>query len=178
MKRIFLVFLTAFVAGCTDPGRNWSEPAVQFDGTAYRPVYMTAETVREIAILPARGLSEPGKIYWKEPYLFVNEKGKGIHIIDNTDPSHPENISFIAIPANYDMAVRGNWLYADNLTDLLVFDMSNPRDVKLAKRMEKTIPAYEFPPYTNVYFECADASKGVVVGWEKVRMESQPRCRR
>ena len=31
-------------------------------------------------------ISIPGKIFFKDDYLFVNEVGKGIHVIDNSDP--------------------------------------------------------------------------------------------
>jgi hypothetical protein len=74
------------------------------------------------------------------------------------------------------MAVKDNWLYADNAADLVVLDISDPKLPKVVKRISDAIPAMSFPPYTNVYFECADSKKGVVVGWEKVNMEIKPSC--
>src|SRR5688500_18087523 len=43
-------------------------------------------------------LENPGKIYFKDDYIYVNEIKKGVHIIDNSNPSSPKNIAFIRIP--------------------------------------------------------------------------------
>ncbi|HEV7350038.1 hypothetical protein [Telluribacter sp.] len=153
-------------------------PGPQFDGTAYRPVYATSQEIKNIQSLPARALKKPGKIYLLGSFLFINEMGAGVHIINNSDPKNPENLAFVSIPANYDIAVKGNWLYADNGTDLVVFDISNPREVRLARRIEKAIPLNKYPPFQNTYFECVDDTKGVVVSWEKVTVSARPSCYR
>ncbi|MDQ1087068.1 hypothetical protein QE390_001614 [Siphonobacter sp. SORGH_AS 1065] len=89
-----------------------------------------------VAIAGAKSLEKPGKIYVKGSYLFINEIKKGIHIIDNSDPNNPKNLSFLSILGNADMAVKGNMLYADSYTDFLVFDLSDPTQPKLLKRIE------------------------------------------
>ena len=66
-----------------------------------------------------RGLEQPGKMYVKGKYLFVNEIKKGIHIIDNGNPASPKFVTFINIPGNGDIAVRDNILYADSFCDLV-----------------------------------------------------------
>jgi hypothetical protein len=172
--QLLLLFLFIFALACR-PAPDEPTERIPFDGTGYRPVYASAEEVNKIETVAARELTDPGKIYVFDPYLFINEKGKGIHIIDNKDPRKPKNLSFISIPSNYDIAVKDQWLYADNLGSLLVFDISNPLTPKLAKRVENAVPVYNYPPFQNVYFECADPQKGVVVGWEKVDM-SRPKC--
>ena len=165
-----------FVAlACVD--RSDSPPnGVKFDGTGYKPIYTTAEDISKVEIMAAEPLAEPGKIYVFDPYLFINEIGEGIHIIDNSDPKNPKNLSFISIRGNYDIAVKGNWLYADNLSNLLVFDISDPKAPKLSKTIANAIPVSNYPPHQNVYFECAETKNGVVIGWEKVPMAEQPRC--
>lgn len=80
-----------------------------------------------------RSLDRPGKMYVKGNYLFVNEIKKGIHIIDNSNPSSPKFVSFVTIPGNGDIAVRDNILYADSYSDLVALDISDP-----AKPVEKT----------------------------------------
>lgn len=175
MNRIYTLLLTVFgLSACTFHDR--SEWSPRFDGTAYQPVYMSEEEVENISFRTGEPLVEPGKIYLLEPFLFINEKGRGIHIIDNSDPSNPENISFISIPGNYDMAAKGNWLYADNYTDLLTFDISNPREVRLAKRIQDAVPVRDFPPDNGVYFECPDPAKGTIVAWNKVDTSVKPKC--
>jgi hypothetical protein len=87
-----------------------------------------------IKTMPAQELENPGKIYIKDNYLFINEIKKGIHVIDNTNPSAPKIISFIQVLGNVDIAVKDNILFADSYTDFVALDISNPKDVKEVSR--------------------------------------------
>lgn len=102
------------------------------------PVYLEMSDVRArmIAPEPAKPLDNPGKIYIYEDYLLVNEPSKGIHILDNSNPANPINLSFIPIEGNIDLAVNDNILYADNYVDLLAFDISKITNVKLVNRVK------------------------------------------
>ena len=97
----------------------------------YTPVYMTMTQLHDIKTEDAKALEKPGKIYFYNNFIFINEVNKGIHIIDNTDPANPQNISFLNIPANRDMSIQGNNLYADNGADLITLDISDPLNVQL-----------------------------------------------
>lgn len=97
-----------------------------------------------------RALESAGKIYVAGNYILVNEPRKGIHIIDNTDPRSPQAVSFISIIGNVDMAVRGNILYADNYTDLLAIDISNPTEARLMNRVQNVFPNYGTDENGNV----------------------------
>lgn len=122
---------TAFVS-CKD---NCVQ-TVTYRGT--ESVRVTLNELRTgIKTLPAQDLENPGKIYVKDNYLFINEVKKGIHIIDNSNPSFPKAISFIQILGNVDIAVKGNILYADSYTDFVAFDISNPKDVKEVSRTKE-----------------------------------------
>ena len=97
-----------------------------------RPVLaLKSDVLAGIKSGPSRALVSPGKIFIRGNYLFVNEVDKGVHIIDNSDPSHPVSVSFISIPGNLDVAVAGSYLYADMYGDLLTIDISDPKNVKL-----------------------------------------------
>jgi hypothetical protein len=87
-----------------------------------------------IKTLSAQALENPGKIYIKDNYLFINEIKKGIHVVDNTNPATPKIISFIQILGNVDIAVKDNVLFADSYTDFVALDISNPKDVKEISR--------------------------------------------
>ncbi|MFN8354773.1 MAG: hypothetical protein U0Y10_10015 [Spirosomataceae bacterium] len=143
----------------------------------YRPIYKSISQVQQIETMAAQPLKQPGKIYVKDTYLFVNEYNKGIHIINNQDPVNPKRVAFISIPGNVDIAVKGSTLYADNYTDMVALDISNPASVKVLKRIEGAFPIQAYPPYTGVYFECVSSDKGVVIGWEKTTL-TDPKCRR
>jgi hypothetical protein len=106
-----------------------------------RPVYEDKAVVyNNIKSGPARELSQPGKIFIKGNYLYVNEIDKGIHLIDNTDPTHPRAISFISIPGNLDVAVSGHYLYADMYTDLLTIDIADPLNAKVVDSSLNVFP--------------------------------------
>lgn len=102
------------------------------------PVYTTVQALRDggFSTGPARALRNPGKIYSYGQYLLINEIEEGVHLIDNTDPARPVNLSFIQITGNRDMAVKNHILYADNAVDLLAIDISNPLAPVLRKRLE------------------------------------------
>ncbi len=109
--------------------------------TFYEAVYKTKTEVREnIKSNAPRSVENPGKINTLGNYIFLNETDKGIHVIDNTNPSHPKNIAFIDIPGNMDLAIKGNTLYADLYTDLVAIDISNPASVKLTKVIDSVFP--------------------------------------
>lgn len=56
--------------------------------TANVPQYMTYEEMRQpIKSTAASAIETAGKIYIQGNYLFVNEKYKGIHVYDNTNPA-------------------------------------------------------------------------------------------
>lgn len=136
MKKIgiylYLFFLLGvFLGSCTDDCDS------KLFYTYLAPVYMTTEEIRSsFEFREPADLSTPGKIYLYGSYLFVNESGKGVHIINNSDRKNPVRIGFINIPGNYDMAVKGNILYADSYVDLLAIDISNVNDIKMVKRLE------------------------------------------
>ncbi len=140
----------------------------------YEPVYMSYDELRKsVKSEPAQALKNPGKIYMKGNYIFINETDKGIHIIDNTNPASPQNIAFINIPGNMDIAAIGNVLYADSYVDLITLDISNPASVTVLKRNENVLP---YRVYTNGGF--ANREKGVVVDWleEEVTEEMEMDC--
>lgn len=99
--------------------------------TRWTPVYKTDAEMREPPQYQAtRALKNTGKIYFYGKFILINEQKEGIHIINNSDPSKPLPVGFIKIVGNVDMAVKGNFLYADSYRDLLTIDIStltNPR---------------------------------------------------
>lgn len=130
--------------------------------TFYRPVYKTVDEVRaNIKSNSIQVIERPGKIFVKGNYIFLNEVDKGIHVIDNSNPSQPKNISFINIPGNVDIAVKGNTLYADLYTDLIALDISDPKKAVLKKVVEGVFPDRYYYGGFN-----ADSTK-VIVNWEK-----------
>ncbi len=131
---LFLVLL--LIAGaCSDDVR------ITHTYTYFEPVYKTTNEIREaFDIIEPQVIHSPGKIYYLNGYIFLNEPGKGIHIINNTDPSNPVNEAFINIPGNFDMAAKGHVLYADSYIDLLAIDLSDFQNPTILKRVENVFP--------------------------------------
>lgn len=149
---VFVVFIM-LLQGCIK-----DTVETEFRYTIYTPIYKTLEEVRsEIKLTPPSAVAYPQKIYVKEQYLFVTEASKGIHVIDNTDPSKPNNVGFINIPSNVDIAIKNNTLYADMYSDLITIDISDPKTAKL-----KTVVPKIFVE-SGWYFH----DNKVLAGWDK-----------
>ena len=135
--------------------------------TANVPQYMSYDAMRKsVKATAASEILSAGKIYIKDNYLFINEKYKGIHVYDNTNPASPVNLAFIDIPGNVDLAVRGHYLYADNYVDLVVLDIANVNVPIEVARIQNIFP-YTIPEATESYpIANIDQEQGVIVGWQ------------
>jgi hypothetical protein len=143
MKKISSILLSSFLAvivfsfaGCIKDSFTRT-----YTYTIHEPVYKTTAEVRaNIKSNSPTPLQNPGKIYIRGQYIFLNEIDKGIHIIDNSHPAQPKNVAFIDIPGNVDLAIKGDMLYADLYTDLVAIDISNPLNVSVKKIVENVFP--------------------------------------
>lgn len=116
----------------------------EYTYTKYTPIYKTMEEMTvEIKSESPRELVQPGKIYFYNNYIFINEVNEGIHVIDNSDPENPQNITFINMPGNVDIAIKDNVLIGDSYLFLLTVDISDPLNVQLIGREEQW--NYHFP---------------------------------
>ena len=157
--------------------KNWLKsiiilPVIFFSGclkdeikksyTFYRPVYKTSEEVRKnIKSSSPISVTNPGKLFYRNGYVFLNEINKGVHIIDISKPSQPKVVAFVNIPGAVDLAVRSNILYADMYTDLVALDISDPLNTKVTSIVEGVFPHRR---YQDFY---ADTSK-IIVDWVRV----------
>lgn len=107
----------------------------------YIPVYENADKVRaSIKNDVPQPIANAGKMCILGNTIYLVELEKGIHIIDNTNPSAPVNKAFINIPGNEDIAVEGNMLYADLYSDLAAIDISNLGNIKLKTFIPNIFP--------------------------------------
>jgi hypothetical protein len=145
---------------------NSCEDATYKEYKGNAPVYLTYEELRT----PVTGdqnvdLKNPGKIYFKDNYIFIVEELKGIHVFDNTDPSSPVKKVFIKLPGVVDISISGYIMYADSYIDLVVLDVQNIDNIHEVGRLKDILP-YTVPPTGNDYpMAYVDQKKGVVIGW-------------
>jgi hypothetical protein len=136
------------------------------------PIYMSYEELRgtgTIKVIAAERVQKAGKIYVSDPYLFINDLNRGIHVYDNSDPKAPKNLGLITIPGNVDIAVKNSILFADSFIDLLAIDLTNFPQIAVSKRIERSFPynPYQAIDDPNIYLRNVDEKKGVVIGYQK-----------
>jgi hypothetical protein len=136
LQVIPLIFIfISLISSCTDKCESTN---VYY---TWEPVtFKMDDLIDSIKSESPRSLENPGKIYYKNNFIYVNEVKKGVHIIDNSNPSSPQNIGFIYIPGNFDIAIRNNTLYADSYSDLIVLDITNHNDVVIKARVKGIFP--------------------------------------
>ena len=140
----------------------------------WKPVYGADTAYKKLTYMAtAMPMGNAGKIYVKGNTIYQNDIGKGIHIIDNSNPSQARRVSFIGLPGNTEMAVRGNTMYANNYNDLVLIDISNASNPLEIKRLANMFASYnaqkpylwQAPPDSG-YYECPRLyNDSVVVRW-------------
>jgi hypothetical protein len=135
-----------------------------FPSSSYTPVFMERSELERSVFYSdgARDLVNPGKIYYKHPYIYVSERYKGVHVINNSDPANPRREGFIVAPGAIDMAVKGATLYLDNAVDLVAFDLGTKQ---VTERLKNIFPEPISPDGLYNYITPPDGY--VLVGWKK-----------
>lgn len=146
---------------------------------AYVPVYANAADAQQVVLQSPQPIVNGGKIATLGNFVFQVETDKGIHIIDYSNPAVPVKRGFIKNALCRELAIKGSSIYTNNLSDLVVIDISNANAVTVTSRINNAFPdlALQFPPFTGCYFECADPAKGLVIQWNKQKVNN-PKCRR
>lgn len=171
MKRVVLPFLLTFLAlGLNSCVQDQCEQTLTY--LSYTPVYQSFDEIRaSVQSEPAQALKQPGKLYFKDQFIFISELGEGIHIINNADPTNPVNEGFIRIPGTRDLAIKGEVLYADSYVDLLALDISDMNDVQVLSREQDVFPYGDHHPGL-----WADPDSGIAVDWIEQEVTEEFPC--
>lgn len=126
---IGLIAVSLFTSCLKDTGKQTVK--------VYTPVLESYASLKaKIKSENPRAIRNAGKLFVLGNYVYVNEMGKGIHVIDNSNPNNPIAKNFIVIPGNLDVAVKNNILYADSYSYLFAIDISNPSNVRVVKEID------------------------------------------
>ena len=140
MSYLILGSLALFMFSCTkDTG---SIEVTYFKAEA---IYGNLDDSRATVLnAPASEIVNPGKIYIGEDFILIGEEGKGVHVIDNSNPSNPTTTNFINIPGNREFYVEGDKLFAESIYDFVKIDISNTNNAVLESRLNDVIatPTY------------------------------------
>ncbi|HIM93803.1 MAG TPA: hypothetical protein EYM49_02035 [Campylobacterales bacterium] len=156
IKQIAVAFsLMAIVTGCGIEYRD--NPKCE------KYNYMSFEEFRDsVVIEEPREIEDAGKIYIYGDMLLVNEKRKGIHIINNKDKRDPKNRAFLKIIGNIDMAVKDGYILADSFMDLVVIDIN---DMDNIREVNRTIDIFPYNRQDYYGGSCNfDFTKGFLLG--------------
>lgn len=164
LRIIILLLIPATLLSCKDK--------IEEIYTVNEPIYLSYEDLRNsFKVAEGQEIVQPGKIYFKDHYVFVNEYQKGIHVINNSDPASPVVVKFIEIPGNVDLAIKDDILYADSYVDLVAIDISSMNDIREVKRIINAFP-YMLPECENGVIENVDQNFGVVTGWKATQRKA------
>lgn len=138
--------------------------------SGYVPVLMDRDEMeRTVKLEPPRPMIEPGKIYYKSPYLMIVEKYKGVHLIDNSNPENPEKIGFVHIDGVRDIAMKNDVLYADNAVDLIAIKFNESlTSVSVSHRLRNYFPEMIAPDGREVssYEFARRPANSIIVAWK------------
>jgi hypothetical protein len=151
----------------------------------WKPVYGADSAYKKVKYFNTpRAMSQAGKIYVFGNTIFQNDVGKGVHLIDNSSPANAHRVAFIELSGNTDIAIKGNFLYANNYNDMVVIDITNinaPLEVKRFKQTfntnNGTNPYIWQAPKDTGYYECPKIyNDSIIIDW--VRDSVMQFCRR
>jgi len=179
IKLLPFILLPVFFISC-NPNRLYNDLPSNVDG--YVPVYSSnVSAAKQISSEAPRKTVHGGKIYTVGNLLFQVEQDSGIHIINYADVHNPQKLGFIRSFSCKELSVKNGFIYTNNLSDLVVIDISNSANVHEVGRVAGVFPdlALQYPPKDvsayRTYFECPDPSKGIVIGWSKQSIKN-PKC--
>jgi len=167
--KYFMLLFVVFFTSCFP----WTTPHRPPKVWGYKPVYTADTAYRKIEyIAEAKPVDNAGKIYVKENLICQCETGKGIHIIDNSNPSNAHRIAFLSVKGAEEISIKGNLLYTNNYYDLVTIDISVPGKSYVVARNRNAFYAASTTQHTwetpdaPGYFECPQFyMDSVISGW-------------
>lgn len=186
MKVFYCLFSVALLTSC------WGKKPYYPDQIDYskkvmgwKAVYAADTACKKVKYFSTpRAMNQAGKIYVFGNTIFQNDVGKGIHLINNTTPANAQRVAFIELGGNTDIAIKGNFLYANNYDDMVVIDITNINTPVEVKRFKKVFYTYDaMKPYIwqapkdTGYYECPKYNNdSIIINW--VRDSVQQYCRK
>lgn len=145
--------------------------------SGYAPTYLAKTDADTVSFEDPQPTVRPGKIVLLDSLLFQVEQYQGIHIIDLSDPDNAVKIGFYKIFGCSQLTIQGHYMYTNSGRNFIVIDMLNLMNPKVTDFRKDYLAVFSFPPPpANSYFECPDASKGIIIGWES-KLLNKPTCR-
>jgi hypothetical protein len=126
LKHPLLLLVSSIILLC-----SFSQDVGYYDSYDQTPILMLrSDFEKSIKTSEPREMNFTTRINLKDSYIYIVELYKGVHVVNNADPSSPEVIHFINIPGCVDMVIKGDQLFARSAVDLVAIDISDLAAVK------------------------------------------------
>ena len=166
MKKLALILIVICFWSCNNDDNQYELVTLAIPQTMSKTQFRTS-----VVVEAPKPILNVGKIYAYQNYIFINEKFKGVHVINNSNPSSPQVVAFINIPGNEDISIKDDVLYADSAIDLVVFNISDISAITEIERLEDVFNVYDYQ--IPIEAQATDLSSfnsetDVIVGWDLV----------
>ncbi|MGS2725058.1 LVIVD repeat-containing protein [Psychroserpens sp. BH13MA-6] len=166
MKKLVFVFIIICCWSCNNDDNQFETVVVAIPQTITKTALRSA-----VEIQSPKPILNVGKVYAYQEFIFINEKFKGVHVLDNSNPTAPQQVSFIYIPGNEDISIKNDYLYADSAIDLVVFDIANISSITEVGRLEDVFEIYDYQiPEGADFLDYGEfaSDTDVIVGWDLI----------
>jgi hypothetical protein len=172
MRIIILILVLTFVS-CEKP---------PFTADTLIPEYFDSLDFSGIETIEPQPVINQGAIVKVGNFLFINDRKRGIHVVDNSQPGSLFYLLFWKIPGNETFTINENYLYADNGPHMLVINISDFNDIKYESYIENVflenmIDQFPEDAVSGQFFACPDPDKGLVKTWRNEITEN-PICQK
>lgn len=137
LKYCFFALLASInltLIGCGDSRSNWSESSRFTDNTPF--IYEAVpQTASRASIANDIQYTQPlsdislNKIYLHNNVIYAVQVGKGVQVIDNTNPAIPTPVGFITVPGILDMVIKDDFIFINHYADLVTLSVSDKTEV-------------------------------------------------
>jgi hypothetical protein len=164
LTQLLLFCIVSVLMGCWGWGGKPPEPIRYKKVWGYKPVFTADTTFYRVQAEPPRPMKNPGKIYVRDRLIFQNDIGYGIHVIDNADPAQARAIGFIKVSGSSEMSIKGDHMYVNSFSTLVVLDVSDWQQVSVVRRIPNafqhglTVNGQHYfipPPEHGVFYDCS-----------------------
>lgn len=161
IKLSLLIFASSLFSGCFGWRGNEDDGFPQPNN--FVPVIMNRNAFENsVQLLPPRNVTNSGKIYIHQDYLFINEVNEGFHIYNYSNPSNPVAIAYLKTVGATDLAIRNNTLYINQAVDLLTLKYDSTDNViEVTHRNENVFPQKISPQG----FSSSVGNNEIIVNW-------------
>lgn len=164
MKQLFYLFLVLFLVGCDDMFKDTYHYSQLITQSKEYPVFLDMSEIGNIQVKANSPIVAPFKILSNNNYYFVGEKLKGVHVYEKK-ASGVSYLCFIECRYMTDFELTDNKLFCNNLVDLVVIDVSNPKNINILYRQKYHFNRFtSYKKYWNFPYE---EGKGLIAETEK-----------